>query len=393
METISACLHHGFDNWMLVNHFYDGMSPAMKQLLKTMCGGDFLSKNLDEAMDFLNYVAETSKGWDESNPREVERMKHTTNQRGGIYSLSEDMEMKAKLSSLTRRLEELEMQNQHEIQVVAETPTPLQPCFNCQSTSHQGDHCSIAPSEKDLMQEQANIVGQSRPPTNAPYGNTYNPNWRNHPNLSWKPKPPAYAPTGSQKQQPSSPVEQAIVNLSKDVGNFVEEHKTVNVQTTQKIETLEGTLNKKKIDKPQHSVSRLTNQQQVQEKGQFPSQTQPNPRGLHEVSSSSDPNSRMNEVKQIITLRSIKDLTQLSPKATNPGQEAIETEPEEVVIKQTIEKNKTSPPFPQALKPKKKAINQAEMLEVLRQVKVNIPLLDMIKQIPTYVISAQKVLF
>ena len=122
----------------------------------------------------------------------------------------------------------------------------------------------------------------------------------------------------------------------------------------------------------------------MQEKGKFPSQTQPNPRGLHEVSSSSDPNSRMKEVKQIITLRSIKELTQLSPKATNPGQEAIETEPEEVVIKQTIEKNKTSPPFPQALKPKKKAINQAEMLEVLRQVKVNIPLLDMIKQIPTY---------
>ena len=54
------------------------------------------------------------------------------------------------------------------------------------------------------------------------------------------------------------------------------------------------------------------------------------------------------------------------------------------MIKQTADKNKTSPPFPQALKDKKKAINQAEMLEVLRQVKVNIPLLDMIKQVPTY---------
>ena len=47
-------------------------------------------------------------------------------------------------------------------------------------------------------------------------------------------------------------------------------------------------------------------------------------------------------------------------------------------------KNTTPPPFPQALKSKKKAINQAEILEVLRQVKVNIPLLDMIKQVPTY---------
>ena len=53
METISACPHHGFDTWMLVNHFYDGMSPAMKQLLETMCEGDFLSKHPDEAMDFL----------------------------------------------------------------------------------------------------------------------------------------------------------------------------------------------------------------------------------------------------------------------------------------------------------------------------------------------------
>ena len=92
-----------------MNHFYDGMSPSMKHFLETMCGGDFLSKNPDEAMDFLNYVAETSKGWDEPNPREVERMKPTAKSRGGIYALAEEMEMKAKLSSLTRRLEELEL--------------------------------------------------------------------------------------------------------------------------------------------------------------------------------------------------------------------------------------------------------------------------------------------
>ena len=96
---------------MLVNHFYDGMSPTMKQLLETMCGGDFLSKNPDEAMDFLNYVAKTCKGWDEPNPREIERMKHTVKPRGGIYSLTDDMELKAKLSILNRRMEELEQRN------------------------------------------------------------------------------------------------------------------------------------------------------------------------------------------------------------------------------------------------------------------------------------------
>ena len=46
LETIKAYPHHGFDTWMLVDHFYNGMSPAMKQFLETMCGGDFMSKNL-----------------------------------------------------------------------------------------------------------------------------------------------------------------------------------------------------------------------------------------------------------------------------------------------------------------------------------------------------------
>ena len=122
METISACLHHGFDTWMLVNHFYGGMSPAMKQLLETMCGGDFLSKHLDEAMDFLNYVAETSKGWDELNPREMERLRPSVNQRGGMYALSEEMEMKPRISTLARKVEELEGKQLHEVHVVTENP-------------------------------------------------------------------------------------------------------------------------------------------------------------------------------------------------------------------------------------------------------------------------------
>ena len=118
----------------------------------------------------------------------------------------------------------------------------------------------------------------------------------------------------------------------------------------------------------------------MQEKGKFPSQTQPNPRGVHELSSSSEPTSRIDEVKAVITLRSGKEVEQ--PSELN--KEEKEAEPEKIVIKEDAVKKSMPPPFPQALKTKKKAINQAEILEVLRQVKVNIPLLDMIKQVPTY---------
>ena len=92
MEALDACPHHGFDAWLLVSYFYDGISPPMKQLLEAMCGGNFLSKNLDEALDYLGYGDEASKGWDDPNPREMERVKPQPSTRGGMYSLSEDLE-------------------------------------------------------------------------------------------------------------------------------------------------------------------------------------------------------------------------------------------------------------------------------------------------------------
>ena len=112
--------------------------------------------------------------------------------------------MKAKLSTLARRLEELEMRKQHEVQVVIETPMPSKPCFICQSTEHVGEQCPTILAVREMFADQANFVGQYKPPTNAPYGNTYNSNWRNHQNLSWKPKPPQYAPPAAQPQYGSS---------------------------------------------------------------------------------------------------------------------------------------------------------------------------------------------
>ena len=53
MEVVNARPHHGFDTWMLVSYFYEDMLPTMKQLLETMCGGDFMSKSPNEAFEFL----------------------------------------------------------------------------------------------------------------------------------------------------------------------------------------------------------------------------------------------------------------------------------------------------------------------------------------------------
>ena len=176
MEALNSYLHHGFDTWLLVIYFYDGMSPAMKQLLETMCEGYFLSKNPKDAMDFLNYVVEEYKGWDEPNPRKIERMRPQPNTKGDMYSLPEDLDIMVKFSTLARRLEELEMRNQHEVRAVTKTPIRDKLCFICQSTEHLGEQCPTIPAMREMLAEQANAIGQFKPPTNASYGNTYNPN-------------------------------------------------------------------------------------------------------------------------------------------------------------------------------------------------------------------------
>ncbi|KAL6310901.1 hypothetical protein AAG906_028003 [Vitis piasezkii] len=162
------------------------------------------------------------------------------NAKVGMYTLNEDDDMKAKFAAMTRRLEELELKR----------------CMKCKSveTSVQSNN-------------------------NAPYGNTYNSSWRNHPNFSWKARAPQY----QQPAQPSQPV----------VEDFVGDQKAINAQLSQRIDSVESTLNKRmdgmqndlsqKIDNLQYSISRLTNLNIVQEKGRFPSQPHQNPKGIHEV--------------------------------------------------------------------------------------------------------------
>ena len=122
----------------------------------------------------------------------------------------------------------------------------------------------------------------------------------------------------------------------------------------------------------------------MQEQGKLPSQTQPNSRGVHELSFSTKPAPRMDEVKAIITLRSGKHVDKPVAIPIEETKEEKEVKPEYIIIKEDSMKKNMPPPFPQALKGKKKASNKTEILEMLRQVKVNIPLLDMIKQVPTY---------
>ena len=113
-----------------------------------------MSKNSEEAMDFLSYVTEVSRGWDEPNAKEVGRMKYqpnASNAKAGMYTLNEDTDMKAKFAAMARRLEELEVKKIREVQAISETPVQAMPCSICQSFEHLVAECPTIPVVKEMF--------------------------------------------------------------------------------------------------------------------------------------------------------------------------------------------------------------------------------------------------
>ena len=123
----------------------------------------------------------------------------------------------------------------------------------------------------------------------------------------------------------------------------------LNVQTNQKIEIVESSLNNK-LDimhyELQSSISRLSNQQQGHGKGKFTSQTQQNPRGMHEIGSANDPNARIEEVKAVVSLRSGKEQRPAVPEPTKKSPTMVEPQEEEQPAIGEEVKNSVQPLFP-----------------------------------------------
>nr|CAN83386.1 hypothetical protein VITISV_015382 [Vitis vinifera] len=112
-----------------------------------------------------------SRGWDEPNARDMGRMKSQPNAKGEMYILNDGIDMKAKIAAMARRLEELEMKKMQEVQAISQTPLQAIPCAICLSYEHLVDECPTIPAVREMFGDC----------------NTYNSNWRNHPNFSWKP--------------------------------------------------------------------------------------------------------------------------------------------------------------------------------------------------------------
>ncbi|RVW75822.1 hypothetical protein CK203_055113 [Vitis vinifera] len=318
-------------------------------------------------MSFMSYVVEVSRGWDEPNAQNMGRMMSQPNAKGEMYILNDGIDMRTKFAAMERRLEKLEMKNMQEVQAISQTPLLPMPCSICRSYEHLMDECPTIPAEREMFGDC----------------NTYNSNWRDHPNFSWKPQPPQYKQHVQALPQASS-LEQAMVNLSKFVGDFVGAQKSINAQLSQRIDSVESSLIKRmdevqndlsqKIDNLQDSISRFANLNTVQEKENSPSQPYQNSMSIHEMEAQKGESSMVKEVKTVITLsgkevdlptckleHKVESETEKEKREEIKGKKKgksiekdgydvnVQREPQRIVIKEELMKKHMPPPFLQAL--------------------------------------------
>ena len=414
-DLLIQCPHHGFEKIRLVQIVYEGMDYPTKQMVESFCSGKFTQKTAEEAWTFLEDTAENTLQW---APIKREPTKTTIPEKGGMFKVEPKIEAEAKMATLMRRIEALELNQKP-------TPNTLESLKYNQAMNGGIDPTTLGQAESV---EEVNALYQNTRFDNRqrydPYSNTYNPGWRDNPNFSWTKGPTQGGPSQSTQFQPNqsqvnappgfqkpnfnpSPLTQRVDSLEEAMKLMSQTTAQLSQSTAQFQQTTTQLLNghTQTLAKLEYQMGQLANSLSARDKGTFPSQPEPNPKGqvVHDIKGKGP-----EQVKSIITLRSgtqIDNNVELPKESKKTPSEDVESDEqivnaEPMVEPEPVNENpvKTDPspsepspktyvpkaPYPQRLGPAKSNVQLDKMLEVFKQVRINIPLLDAIQQIPAY---------
>ncbi|KAM1087713.1 hypothetical protein ACFX2B_013064 [Malus domestica] len=257
---------------------------------------------------------------------------------------------------------------------------PLQAaCSICGLTNHDFLSCPHKDAYPEFIAEQVNSFNNFQRPRYDPYSNFYNPGWRDHPNLKWDKdlhSKPQFQQQVHQLAEPKAAWEVAIEKLANT--------------TTHEIQNLHESM--KNMEK---QIGQIAVQVSERAPGTFPSQTVPNPRGREECNAirtlrpgksynnrheNSVGNSQAAELPQ--TKSAIFADSEIS---ANSGQSQDRSENTAEASTKTAERvYEPLMPYPERLKPKAKDQQLTDFMKTLAIVQINLPLIDAIKNIPSY---------
>ncbi|KAM1402221.1 hypothetical protein ACFX2I_010996 [Malus domestica] len=395
-EMYTKCPHARFDSNLQMNIFYDGLNAATKSQVNASAGGSLMSKSAREAFELFDMMASESQQWTEEQT-----------QKRGVFEISQSS---SNVSAQIAKMEKNFNAKFAALMQVSSMPNAQEACIICSATTHDITQCPNKDSYPELVQDHVNMVNNFIRPRSDPYSNTYNPGWKNHPNLSWggNQQPRQYQQSyqsTSETNKPSledqmSHLAQHMSALSNTTNSFIQSTQTSIHNLTASVGNLET------------QVGQLATMFNEREKGRFPSQSEQNPRG-------------MEHCKVIRTLKSGKsydnrevvhheaeveeeEFIENAPLAAKSRSEAISeagildpSASDKVQSRRNSDANKEKGlgilfapsdkppykpplPFPQRQQQRSKDQQCIEFMKTLAKVQINLPLLDAIKQIPSY---------
>ncbi|GMI71345.1 hypothetical protein HRI_000803800 [Hibiscus trionum] len=235
-------------------------------------------------------------------------------------------------------------------------------CGICTMQDHATDLC---PLMWDMFGAQVNAVHNFPGPPQRPYNpqsNTFNPGWRDHPNLSYGNRNPNFQTRQQPPYQNHAPQKSSLESIVERLAVSQEKFQT---QTQSHLQELD-----KQVSQLAQTIGRLESQ------GKLPSQTEINPR----------------ENVSEITLRSGTVITPEPPKKDEQKSDgSLEHQNEKspstsgnIKSKIPISTYEPVPPFPGRLAKRDKKEEEKEIMEVFKKVEINIPLLDVIRKVSKY---------
>ncbi|GFZ14646.1 hypothetical protein Acr_24g0008360 [Actinidia rufa] len=391
----------------------------MEMFVESMCAGSFPEKIPEQAFEYFDYLVNLSSDWACTEPNNVNKSSPSTQHVGVKYKLGMEDDVNAKLTALSRQVEALA----HAKAATSLTNESSSMCVLCDTMDHCTDVCPIVAGVKEAR-GQVNVVGQFSRNGGNPYSNTYNPGWRNHPNFGWRQEgqqnmqnfsqnsqnfqsqqQPYQAPhsyptqTAAPQPQPmpySAP--QALPPAPQHAQYQPPHRRNKDNELHTKVTNIE-----QQLGKMNSILESLVISQQMQ--GRFPAQPQQNPKPANCIEETHE------QVQAITTLRSGKQIDKtIEPKRVIQGGEKSkelggeserrkleeerkeskgqehehDSEPVTKVPNEITVEDLKHAPFPQRLAKVSKANLISEIYDIFKQVRINIPMLDAIKQIPSY---------
>nr|XP_009797491.1 PREDICTED: uncharacterized protein LOC104243910 [Nicotiana sylvestris] len=332
------CPHHCQTDEVLGHTFVDGLDDASKMNLDSACSGSCMARPYSEIQILLNNFTANDNNWQgEGDSRKVVKQKSA-----GLLELDEVSAMRADIAKLANQMTRMTMQQPQAMQHVQQ----MDICSELCGDSHMSNMCPTNP-------ESIYYVGQrNRGPPNqhAQYGNSYNPNWRNHPNFSWG---------GISRIRISIDPKGISISLKDHPNKWKKQLRT-------------------DFRNIERQMGQLATTQNTRLAGASPSDTEKNP----QVNAVTLRNGM--ELEEMPKKKKDKPIPEgeLIPKVTQEQKNATE-------VSEPVEAPRPPPPFPQRLKKKNDDRMFTKFLSMLSQVQLNIPLVDVLWEIPSFTIPVR----